>query len=168
MAEPGLCRLNETALNKIGDTVGNTWDIGVGYETGPWGVTVGYMQAEGYAGNGVAGFSQTGNAGALLNGDLKWQEVPVTVKYNLGPGITLNLEAGYAKWTTPDGQSRDTSTASTACWEPRYPSDPSGIGSGKGGFGRPFFVCAATRSGFFARRTKAARPPWRRRQRRCH
>jgi hypothetical protein len=103
---------NETAANKLGVSAGNTWDIGVGYETGPWGITVGYMQEEMYGGNGTAAVnglvaSATGSNGALVNGDVKWQEVPITVKYQMGPGVTLNIETGYAKWTTPDGQGAD-------------------------------------------------------------
>jgi hypothetical protein len=96
-----------SALKKIGDTVGLTWDIGVGYEAGPWGVTVGYMDASGYGGNGIAGTAQTGSGGALLNGDEKWYMIPVTVKYAIGPGITLNSELGYAKWSTPDSVAAD-------------------------------------------------------------
>lgn len=96
-----------STLKKVGDTVGDTWDLGIGYETGPWGVTVGYMQASAKGGDGTAANSLTGSGGALVNGDIKWQEVPVTVKYAFGPGITLNLEAGYAKWTTPDGAAAD-------------------------------------------------------------
>jgi len=100
---------SSTAAKKVGDTVGNTWDVGIGYETGPWGITIGYMDASAYGGNGLAGGSMTGGGGAanFLNGDIKWREVPVTAKYNLGPGITLNTEIGYAKWTTPDSHAAD-------------------------------------------------------------
>ena len=96
-----------TELQKIGDTTGNTWDLGIGYESGPWGVTIGYMDAQATAGNGIAAQSQTGFGGAILNGNQEFQMVPVTAKYTIGAGITLNLEAGYDKWTTPDGKTQD-------------------------------------------------------------
>jgi len=86
---------------KVADGVGNTWDLGLGYETGPWGVTIGYMYSNSFA-TGGAGFN-----GAALNGDEKWTMIPVTAKYNLGPGITLNTEVGWAQWKTPDNQSAD-------------------------------------------------------------
>jgi len=96
-----------TELMKIADTFGNTWDIGVGYESGPWGVTLGYMRSEAPGGNGKVDESMTGNNGTKLDGNQQWYDVPVTVKYTLGPGITLNLEAGYANWKTPDGETKD-------------------------------------------------------------
>jgi hypothetical protein len=96
-----------TELQKIGDTAGNTYDIGIGYESGPWGVTIGYMDAQGEAGNGILADSQTGFGGAVISGEQEFQMVPVTAKYTIGQGITLNLETGYEKWTTPDGKSQD-------------------------------------------------------------
>ena len=92
---------NASAALQSGDGVGDTWDIGVGFETGPWGLGIGYMRSS-WAAAGLAGF-----AGAAVTGNNSWQEVPGSVRYNLGPGITLNAEIGWASWHTSDGQSQD-------------------------------------------------------------
>jgi len=89
-------------LLEVMDWVGTNYEFGVGYDTGPWGVTVGYMHNA-----ALATGSTTATGLHAIAGDVTWYMVPVTVKYNLGPGITLNLEAGYMKWNVPDGTASD-------------------------------------------------------------
>jgi hypothetical protein len=80
---------------------GTVYDLGVGYDTGPWGVTIGYFHDSAY------GLGATGTGGHALTGDEVWDEIPATVKYTFGPGIALTAEVGWSDWTVPDGQGKD-------------------------------------------------------------
>ncbi len=86
---------NQTA--KTGLATGVTWDVGITYAMGPWGIGAGYLQQE--ADNN----SVTGNA----TGKEKYQQYGINFQYTLGPGITITEENWIVDWKL------DPNTAST-------------------------------------------------------
>jgi outer membrane protein OmpU len=77
----------ETALAE-----GITWDIGVQYKTGPWGIAVNYYTSEADDNNG--------NGNTLASGKSHVDFGGAQLEYALGPGITLDWENGYAEYKT--------------------------------------------------------------------
>lgn len=56
---------------------GSVWEVGAGYKSGPWGVSVGYMVSE--------------QTGSIADPDEdEWKVIAVSGIYNLGPGIDVH------------------------------------------------------------------------------
>lgn len=78
---------DSSAVNSTND--GNAWELGVGYETGPYSLAVGYMNANN---KGTA-------AAAQDNEDTKWN---VGAAYDLGAGVKLTADYFHSQADAED------------------------------------------------------------------
>ena len=69
---------------------GQSWDIGVSYSTGPWGVSATWFHGE-------------EEALVAVNGDDEVDAVMGAVSYAIGPGITTSFSVLYAKFDEETG-----------------------------------------------------------------
>ncbi len=79
-----------------GSDDGISYDAGVSYATGPWGVSATYFHGE-----------EEGDVGG---GDDEVDAIVGAVSYSIGPGITSSLSVIYAKWEDEAGVIESTST----------------------------------------------------------
>ncbi|HEY1722009.1 MAG TPA: porin [Magnetospirillaceae bacterium] len=67
---------------------GVTWDVGLSYTTGPWGVAASYFTSQ----------ADNNNLTLTANGKETDNYYGVSFQYTLGPGITLDLENAYVDY----------------------------------------------------------------------
>jgi predicted porin len=75
-----------TAATALGADSGHTWNVGVGYKTGPWGVSAGYHYGERDLGSLVAGGPSLGDADIGV--------IALGAQYAVAPGWTAMAELG--------------------------------------------------------------------------
>ena len=74
---------------------GDTWDIGLMYETGPWAVSLFY-------------FNSTANGDTSISNQDEFSVYQLSGKYNMGAGVDLLATVGHAEY---DGEQAKASTA---------------------------------------------------------
>lgn len=74
-----------------------TWSVGASYKTGPYGVSLTYI--DGYGDNGVRNAAR-----GLDYEDDRAQVIELTGLYNMGPGVDLNAMIGYAAFSDGNAQ----------------------------------------------------------------
>ncbi len=80
----------------LGDE-GQSYDVGVSYSTGPWGVSATYFHGE-----------EEGSA--AISADDEVDAIVGAVSYSIGPGITGSLSIFYGKWEEENGVIESDST----------------------------------------------------------
>ena len=84
--------------NRIEQTA---WSVGALYQTGPWGVGIGYFQAEGsgYPGSFTNADGVVNDATAMATGiasvDAETSTVGITAFYEAGPGVTVAADIAF-------------------------------------------------------------------------
>ena len=91
----GTATANKTQKSAYGN--GITWDVGVSYTMGPWGIAANYYTSE------------TDNNGATGNSTGKEQDTyyGVDFQYTLGPGISIALENAIVDYKVDPGATAD-------------------------------------------------------------
>jgi hypothetical protein len=96
------------ASSQINGGKGSTWNAGVGYENGPWGVSLSYINAK----SKDQDFGQAVGAASNINGAFviaskagnDTAEVWLAgLGYAMAPGVKLTLNVFDVKWVTNDG-----------------------------------------------------------------
>jgi hypothetical protein len=102
--------------NMEGDGV--TWDIGIGYENGPWGVAADYLQgAAKDRGTKTLAVSSVGvvtSTAGNFNYTDQENYYGLGAHYNLGPGIRESLNVFYITYKVTDGSPFDTNAGTGA------------------------------------------------------
>jgi len=100
---------NSSAVYKDALAQGNAWDAGVSYGVGPYSVALNYFAEQAAKGNTTDANSMAGNGGILAAvgstsyGYDRDHVVAVEGKYDLGPGVAVNLTAFDVKYTDANG-----------------------------------------------------------------
>ena len=84
------------------DTEQTAWVVGARYSTGPWGVGIGYLQAErdrprfAYADASATTATQTATSESLAN-----SVINIAASYEAGPGVTVAADIGFYEDDVP-------------------------------------------------------------------